>query len=512
METDMPATRDLRPSACGSCIIIFILIVAVLVSAPSAVRGASNPRYFPGDWSAYTSLRFVYCVAEAKDYMYFGTRGGVARWERFKERWEPPLTTADGLRDNNVYRLGYDPLTDELYAETPLGVSVYRALTNEWYDVPTFPDRLAQKWDTVDIGRYFLPFGWDGMTPDHLTDDRLRSYAIQGAYRDSRSNLWLGTWGNFIWQSDLAGYELHPMRWGLYNEDVSAIYLDSTRICFGSLNYFGSESALTVLDRRTKQWKYYESRYLEDFSSADVKRIAGEPNGRFLWLATNQGVVRFDTQKGEFHTFDEHDGLSDSDVLSVCVDGDIVWVGTEYGVDGIYTPNDSVFSATTDLIHGVKVYDIEVTDDVVWLGTDFGLFRLKKPTPEWKRFSYADSPLESQVWALAQDTENLYVGTERGIVMIDRQGIKPIRTFDNPSIIPYNDIYDLAVTDSILWIATNAGLLRFVPATHERRLFGRSDGMLDDIVESIVVDGDYLWLATLHGVNRFRWNNPLRID
>jgi ligand-binding sensor domain-containing protein len=140
------------------------------------------------------------------------------------------------------------------------------------------------------------------------------------------------------------------------------------------------------------------------------------------------------------------------------------------------------------------------------------LYRLNKPTPVWKRFSYADSPLEGVVTALTHDAEYVYVASDRGIVMIDRQGTKPIQTFDSPSVIPYNQIYDLAVTDTILWAATSAGLLRFVPSTHERRTFGRADGMLDDIVESIVVDGDYLWLATVHGVNRFLWNNPLRID
>jgi ligand-binding sensor domain-containing protein len=302
------------------------------------------------------------------------------------------------------------------------------------------------------------------------------------------------------------------MEWGLYNEDVAAIYLDSNRACFGSLNYYGGESALTLLDRRADKWKYYESRYIEGFGSSDVSRIVGDPNGRYLWLATDQGVVRFDTRDESFQTYDEHNGLSDTDILSLCLDGDIVWVGTEFGVNGIYVPNDSVFDATTDLIHGVKVYDIDVTDDVVWLGTDFGLYRLNKPTPVWKRFSYADSPLEGVVTALTHDAEYVYVASDRGIVMIDRQGTKPIQTFDSPSVIPYNQIYDLAVTDTILWAATSAGLLRFVPSTHERRTFGRADGMLDDIVESIVVDGDYLWLATVHGVNRFLWNNPLRID
>lgn len=461
---------------------------------------------------AYTSLRFVYSVVESQDYLYFGTRGGIARWNRFRERWELPLTTADGLRDNEVRRLAYDPSTDELFADTRLGVSVYRSLTREWYDVATFPEAQTEPWAPIDLGRFFLPFGWDAMTPGYVTDDRMRSFPVRGAYKDSYSRLWIGTWGNFVWRSDPAGYEVAPVRWGLYNEDVSAIYLDSVKMCFGSLNYFGSESAVSLLDRRTNEWRYYESRLIPGFGSAHVTRIVGEPNGRVLWLGTDQGVVRFDTEKDEFRTYNEHHGLWDSDILSLSLDGDILWVGTEFGINGIYIPEDSVFDATTDLVYGTRVYDIAVTDDVVWIGTDLGLFRLNKPTPVWKRFSYADSPLEGRVRALGTDGQYLYVGSDRGIVMIDRLGIKPIQTYESPSIIPVRDIYDIAVTDTIVWAATGSGLLRFVPATHERRFFGRADGMLDDIVEDIVVDGDYLWLGTLHGANRFRWNNPLRID
>jgi len=34
------------------------------------------------------------------------------------------------------------------------------------------------------------------------------------------------------------------------------------------------------------------------------------------------------------------------------------------------------------------------------------------------------------------------------------------------------------------------------------------DGLLDNLVQDLVLDGDYIWFGTPEGVTRFFWNNP----
>jgi ligand-binding sensor domain-containing protein len=268
-----------------------------------------------------------------------------------------------------------------------------------------------------------------------------------------------------------------------------------------------------VLDTADNTWQYYEARFTEGFTSDNVNGIVGDDSGRYIWMATDKGVTRLNQRRKEFRTYDQRNGLSDDFIWSVALDGDILWVGTDFGIDGIFLPADSVFSATTDPLRGASIYDIEVIDDVVWLGTDRGLYRLVKPTPVWYRFSSGEGPLSGRIRAITHDAKYIYLGTDRGIAMIDREGEKPVQYFESPSVLPSDDIYDIAVTaDSIVWAATPIGLLRFVPATHEQRVFTEEDGLIDIFVETISVDGDYLWLGTAEGVNRFRWNNPLRID
>ncbi len=36
--------------------------------------------------------------------------------------------------------------------------------------------------------------------------------------------------------------------------------------------------------------------------------------------------------------------------------------------------------------------------------------------------------------------------------------------------------------------------------------------MISDDIRGLVIDGDFIWLATPEGLIRFYWNDPARID
>jgi len=490
-----------------------VLALFAVFCAGTRVYAGTNPRYFTGDWVAYTSVRFVHAAAATPDFVYFGTRGGVARYDRHRDRWLPALTTAEGLRANNVRRLAYDQLTDELWASTPLGISVYRPTFREWQDAVSFPDSIEQPWQRVDLTALRIPFGFDALTPGRLTDSQFRSYEIRGSIDDSWGTKWVGTWGQFVWTISPGSFDVTPQEWGLFQNNVEAIFLDSSFVVFGGPNYYDGGNGLTIYDTTSGNWRYFEARYIEGFASDNISRIVGEQGGRYLWLATDRGLVRMDRRSSSFQTYGHREGLVDERVHALALDGDILWIGTEMGIDGLYVPRDSIFHASTDAVRNSRIYDIEVRNDVVWLATDRGLMRLAKPTPEWRRYYTDQGPLAGRVRALTSDSRKLYAGSDRGIAIVDLTGREPVEVFESPSILPDENIYDLAVTaDSIVWAATPSGLLRLVPATHERRVITTDDGLLDMFVQRIVVDGDYLWLGSLKGANRFRWNNPYRID
>lgn len=492
--------------------VVHVSLFAFSVALPSPAMSEPNPRYKPGDWVAYTSVRYVTSAAESPDYMYFGTQGGVARWDRLARKWVPALTTAEGLPSNQVRRLAYNDATDELYAETDAGNSVFRRIWNEWRFTPDFPDSLERRLGPARVEGWYLPFGWDALTEGYFTDPHLQSYRLEGAIEDSYGNSWIGTWGDFVWRQQYSGFDLEPQEWGLYNDNVAAIYLDSGAIYFAGPSRYRGDGALTIYDTVNSSWYYVQSRFTDGFATDAVYDFAGIPGGRMLWMATDLGVVRYDRSNGRFRTYGRAAGLTDDRVNALCLDGDLLWIGTESGIDAIYLPNDSAFSASSAEVGNARVRAIAATRDMVWLGTDRGLFRLVKPEAEWKRFDRPDGAFSRSVRSLAVSGNRLYVGTEYGIGEIDLGFSDPPRLYERVDGLPDDNIFDLAVTDSILWAATRSGLVRYVPATQESRVFTSDDGMLSHLVQDIKVDGDFLWLGTEFGVNRFRWRNPLRID
>lgn len=487
-------------------------LVAILFASSYSSVADINPRYKPGDWQSFTSVRFITSAAESPDFMYFGSHGGVARWDRLDRKWAPTLTNAEGLPSNIILRLAYNSDSDELYAETDVGVSVFRRIWNEWRFTPDFPDSLERPWEPARIEGWYLPLGYDALTEGYFTDPHLRSYRIAGSIEDSYGNSWIGTWGDFIWRQQYAGFDLEPQDWGLYNNNVAAIFLDSGKTYFAGPSMYQGDGALTIYDTARASWQYIEAEFTDGFATDAIYQFAGQPGGRTLWMATDLGVVRYDRKSARFRTYGRSSGLSDDRVNALCLDGDFLWIGTEAGIDAIYLPTDSVFRASTAEVGIARVRAIAATREIVWLGTDRGLFRLVKPDAEWVRFDRAGGVFSRAVRSLVVKGDRLYVGFERGIGVIDLNYSGPAKVYESVDGLPDDNVFDIAVTDSILWAATPSGLVRYVPATKERRVFTMDDGLLATFVQTIEVDGDYLWLGTEKGANRFRWRNPYRID
>ena len=70
----------------------------------------------------------------------------------------------------------------------------------------------------------------------------------------------------------------------------------------------------------------------------------------------------------------------------------------------------------------------------------------------------------------------------------------------------------IVADEAVVWAGTNKGVLKY---DREREIwiqYTREDGLLSDMVNVILPDGDYVWFGTPRGLTRFYWNAPNRID
>ena len=74
----------------------FFLFVTICLSQPSA-------RYRPFDWLLFKEPGRINSISEGYEFLYIGTsHGGIYRYNLYGNQYDFPITTAQGLNNNNI--------------------------------------------------------------------------------------------------------------------------------------------------------------------------------------------------------------------------------------------------------------------------------------------------------------------------------------------------------------------------------------------------------------------------
>lgn len=485
---------------------IILLFALLLLSSELSAKG----RYRPGDWISYTVFRYVTSIATDFDHVYFGTTGGVLRYNRMQKEWEPPFTTSDGLLDNRVRKVVYDREKDEFWFDTRSGVCMYKPIFQTWYIGGEFPYNLVQshKADTL-LPVLFMDYGYNFYPEGYITDIDLNRYPVTDYYLDEWDDLWLGTWGLNAGLGSLRDLELNMFKFGLYDSDVKAICLDREAIWTGGKGFYMDSEGITRFDPEKNLWEYFDADLINGLETNQVNVI--DADSKYVWLGTEQGLARYDKKKNRWMTFTTFSGLRDDWVDVLKSDGEVLWIGTKSGLNFYWSKKDTLGYFRNSLVDNVDIYTIEVDSQWVWVGTEWGVARMNKSTGDWFRFSTPDGILNSPIRYITRNKDVLWFGTDSGILAYDLSTQKR-KVFQDKVNFPGKGIRKILCDDKNLWVATFQGVWRMELETEVWRLFDQEEGLLDDNVQDMVLDGDYIWFGTPEGLTRFFWNSPYRID
>jgi len=186
--------------------------------------------------------------------------------------------------------------------------------------------------------------------------------------------------------------------------------------------------------------------------SADVFDLLQAQDG-YLWIATNEGVARFDGVK--FSVFDQRNtpALGSNQVrrLGESRDG-TVWAGMKGGGLTAFRSGRHRRAEAIDVLDGQTVSAIfEDRDGVLWIGTDSGMWRA-----EGREFARVQGAPET-VLAIAEDLEGkLWLGGSSGLVV--REGselVAPGFDFSGTDGVTPEVKLLVAARDGTLWIGTH---------------------------------------------------------
>lgn len=251
-----------------------------------------------------------------------------------------------------------------------------------------------------------------------------------------------------------------------------------------------------------------------------------------LWIATNNGVSKYDIANSIWTNFTTARGITERIVTSIVMDKNgYVWAGTKSGVFQINGFDDSKEAkfAPVDLntptgdtreFNGETVNNYMTSNNITRLGilesntlavgTDagFGLIRmddLSQPT-SIEEYNVKHGFTDNYTTAFGEREVGQYIiGTKKGFNFFDR---KRVVQFTKQDGLPSERITDIDTIDNIVYVSTNAGILRMVGT--QFRVFTSNDGLLNNNITSLISDAnDYLWVGTHGGLTQFKVNDTL---
>jgi len=119
------------------------------------------------------------------------------------------------------------------------------------------------------------------------------------------------------------------------------------------------------------------------------------------------------------------------------------------------------------------------------------------PRFRWQNFTVENGLPDNRVYCVAVDGDKVWAGTDNGLVLYEAGKWK---TFSVADGLTHRAVLSLAVDKRShdLWIATMGGLTRYSAGRFDAYT-QLTSGLPNDVVYSVAVQGDFVWIATAAG-------------
>ena len=259
----------------------------------------------------------------------------------------------------------------------------------------------------------------------------------------------------------------------------------------------------------------------EGLSQSYVYDIIQDNNG-FIWIATQDGLNRYDGKKFVYYRHDSTNksSIANNFIRKIFIDKqNMMWVGTNEGLSRYNETLDSFdnfFHKTNDSnsLRDNEIWDIyqDQQNDIL-VSTKEGLHKFDKKNKNFSRIRMRgfDSALR-EIKTIFQDSRgNYWLGTyDKGVYLANSamSFLVPL-SGENKWNLSLNaaSLYDLKTIDNQYWLATDNGLFVVSQDYKIKKHYSADsenidDKLLSNNVRSIeLLDESTVWLGTLNGLN-----------
>lgn len=289
----------------------------------------------------------------------------------------------------------------------------------------------------------------------------------------------LGCYQQFIWQD----------QHGLPQNGISAVVQTPD-------GYLWLATAEGVVRFDGVRFTAFDNSNTNEIKSNNIQALLVDRTGA-LWIGTHGGGLSC-YKNGRFSLYSTQDGLSDSHIKSLFEDRDgNLWAGTDGGGLNLFRDGRFTIYTTKEGLPDNRIWAL--TEDLagnLWIGTSGGLARFKDG--HFTSYRVQDGLPDNRVQALCRDSEgNLWLGMREGLSRF-REG--HFTNYSQKDGLKHNNIMAL-YQDSVatMWIGTiGGGLYRYKDGRFDA--CAAADGLANDEIQAIYqAPGGDLWLGTSGG-------------
>ncbi|MBN2635115.1 MAG: hypothetical protein JXR61_02510 [Prolixibacteraceae bacterium] len=320
----------------------------------------------------------------------------------------------------------------------------------------------------------------------------ISSNRITFILEDDKKNLWIGT---------DEGLNLYDRNNDRFIKDPNWPKNSLTAVAEDEKNnlWIGSNNFLYYLNLTQNTLKVYspnDSINSRGYLSNGIINSIIIDNKKNVWIATNNGLNLYNKEKDDFITYYHNDNdpnsLSDNHVASLLEDKEgRLWAGTSAGLD-LFT----------------NAKDIPIKGNFIHFQNNI---------------SDKNSISRGRVFVIMEDDkQNLWIGTENGglnrlNLAMYKNGNTRFFHYTNNSAddnsLSFNSVGSIHQDkQNNIWIGTMGNGINMINAfekqfIHIKNQPGSSNSLSNNMVNTFMEDGDYMWIGTEGGLNRYNKND-----
>ncbi|MBI4850507.1 MAG: protein kinase [Acidobacteria bacterium] len=246
----------------------------------------------------------------------------------------------------------------------------------------------------------------------------------------------------------------------------------------------------------------FDKKNTKEIKNNRINAICEDSLGQ-IWVGTGIGLICYN--KGKFTSYTTKDGLPGDLIYSVFIDKEKnLWIGTNQGLACWKDNKFAVYSIKDGLPSNIVTKAIQDHNGILWVGTGNGISKFSQG--QFTNYSLGTMPTENFVNNLKEDSKGtLWIGTNGGL-----------KSFQDDKLTSYGKDYGLSgdtissITEDregSLWFGGyGTGLVVYRQGRFS--IFSAEQGFSDNIIRSLYEDHEgSLWIGTNSGLSRLMDGN-----